>query len=408
MKKILCLVLSVVMALSCFTAVAFAAEEMPDDIAQLVDNGTLAGYEYYGLPLDMLYTSTDELNWAKLDISWNDLSLMRGNMNNYLSRVFEKRFSRTNLYNGKYATKICNFIGHLFFPGYVDKTITFNYDFAQIDEFYEAICLQSGLTQHFTENICPKWNEMRFNYAPLLTDLGANVNGLPVPDRDIKDGKIVAEFIVKSAVNRAITIGPINYIVSILRNFSTKYSRYHKDPVKALFSYKIQAGYITESELDTFKGLFNLIFNDNNPSNTSKLQLLTPPVQRWRLAKDDTEAFLYLMAYLNIVGKFGNNSAVVTSMQNKINSTTTFDSTEKSRMNKMLKMAFFNEYNGVSPFYNNNPNNAAKAFIEELSNENMNNVKPGLQLDFSLFFERILESIAQFFDNIFRRISSLF
>ena len=408
MKKVLCLILSVIMALSCLGVAASAANpyvnftelsamtgDKSDIEALMVEGGTLDGFNYYGLTPDFLYYSTDHLNWGKLNISWSDVALMKGNFNTYLSRVFQERFSRTTLYCGKYATAICNFIGHLFFAHFVDKTITFDDDFAQIDEFYEVICEQSGLTQLFTEKLCPYYPEL--NYSPFLVSFGVNLNDLPAPERDIANGKLVAELLVKSVVNGAISQGPLNYIISVFRNFCEEYSLFLRQPIKALFSDKIAAGYITADELDTFKGLFNLVFNDNNQNDTSKIWFLTPPVTRFALAEDETELFLYLMAYLRIVGMYKTNVSAVTAVQNKVNASTTFDSTEKSRINTMIGIAFKGE----------TPENI-EAFLTELNDENMDEVKNAVWYDFSTFFDRILESIAQFFDRIFSFFDRIF
>ena len=196
---------------------------------------------------------------------------------------------------------------------YTDQNIGFDIPLVEDNEenvnlFYETIAEKSGLKELIQKNWC---NSPRLNYKPLLYTLGVNFEDFPAPERDIYDAKYVSRILLSSIISSVMSFGPVNYLLDVIWAFSRTYAIFLYEPIKALFSVKISSGLIQEDELKTFKGLLNLIFNNNNSADTSKLQFITPPSRRFATSVDTTELFLYVIIYLNLVGKNGNNPTVI-------------------------------------------------------------------------------------------------
>ena len=190
MKKILCVFLSIVMALSVAT-VAFAANEEEDkDLAQtlagkivddnffnafngktldfpedfksntsyynsngtynvnnIIRDGQLSKVEFLGLNLGQVYSKTDVLDWGHLSVSHADMGTLWGEMNSYISSYLIPAYTNEDrLCNARNATAIANVIGHMLVAGYQDKTITFDTSFVNRKVFYQRISDESGLT----------------------------------------------------------------------------------------------------------------------------------------------------------------------------------------------------------------------------------------------------------------------
>lgn len=474
MKKLLCLVLSLVLALSSLGTVALAAGEsggtgdfgfnlsdlvtdkineidfqkalenynfddsvLPKDyygedgqydIEALIQSGTAQDVYMFGLSLDFLYNSTDDLFWATLPSSAdpkctdckkifpkesvpdnkcpdcgktlktenirNDLALAKGNLNLMLLNILKKYADGDKLYSAKNATNICNFIGHLFYENYTDQTITFEVPLVEndADTFYDTICERSGLVDLIRNNWC---NNGALNYKPLLYTFGVKFSELPVPDRDIRDAKIVSRFLLKAIVESVFERGPVNYLLDVVWAFSRTYTLFLYEPVKALFNVKIASGRITEEELFTFKGLLNLIANNNDEKDSSKLQFVTPPIYRFANSKDTVELFLYLMIYLNLVGKHATNPSAVEGIIDKINANTVLGEKEKDRLVKVTNGMFCGNL---------------KDLVPELSNymiENISEASNTIWDNFVKFLKNFIDGFVKIIDRIYKNFKDI-
>lgn len=475
MKKILCVVLSLILVVSSLGTVAFAAGDsgngtgdfgfdlselvtekinevdfqkalenynfdgsaLPEDyygedgqydIEALIQSGTAQDVYMFGLSLDFLYNSTDSLLWATLPSSANpkctdckkdypresvpdnkcpncgktlktenirnDIALAKGNLNMMLLNIIRNHISGNKLYSDTNATRICNFIGHLFFENYVDQTITFEVPVVEDneDDFYDTIGERSGLVSLIQNNWC---NNRALNYKPLLYTFGVSFSQFPVPEKDIYNAKIVTRFLLKAIVTSVLDRGPVNYLLDLIWAFSRTYTMFFYEPIKALFNVKIANGVITEEELSTLKGLLNLISNNNNPNDTTKLQFVTPPVYRFANSKDTTELFLYLMIYLNLVGKHSTNPTAVEGIKNNINASAELSAKEKERLLKVTDGMFCGNL---------------KDLVPELVNymiENLSEAKDTIWQTFVKFIKNFINGFVKIFDRIYQNFQNL-
>lgn len=473
MKKLLCVVLSLILAVSSFGTVALAADGsgvgdfgfdlselvtdkineidfqkaledynfddsvLPEDyygedgqydIEALIQSGTAQNVYMFGLSLDFLYNSTDDLFWATLPSSANpkctnckkefpkesvpdnkcpdcgktlktenirnDMALAKGNLNLMLLKIIKNHAEGNKLYSDKNATRICNFIGHLFYENYTDQTITFDVPVVEDNEdtFYDTICERSGLVDLIQKNWCSNGS---LNYKPLLYTFGVRFSELPAPERDIRNAKIVSRFLLKAIITSVLERGPVNYLLDVVWAFARTYTLFFYEPVKALFSIKIASGVITEEELLTFKGLLNLIANNNDKSNTSKLQFVTPPVYRFANSRDTVELFLYLMIYLNLVGKHSTNPSAVDGIKGKITSNSELDSKEKDRLIKVTDGMFCGNL---------------KDLVPELSNymiENISEANETIWDNFVKFLKNFISGFVKIIDRIYKNFKDI-
>ena len=167
------------------------------------------------------------------------------------------------------------------------------------------------------------------------------------------------------------------------------------EPLKALFNIKIASGRITEEELSTLKGLFNLVANNNDPTNTSKLQFVTPPVYRFANSKDTVELFLYLMIYLNLVGKHASNPTAVSGIKNGINASAVLEQKEKDRLVKVIDGMFCGNLNDLVP---------------ELVNymiENISEAKTTIWETFVKFLKNFINGFVKIIDRIYKNFKDI-
>lgn len=397
------------------------------DMEKLIQSGTADKVYMFGLSLDFMYNSDEKLFWSKLpsgdsfycpacqktykadkvpdrlcpecgaalknETIYNDMALACGNLNLFFKNLLNNHYSGKDLLTAENATKICNIIGHLFFPDYVDQEIGFTIPLAEdnADEFYNAIAEKSGLANLIQLNWCNNYN---LNIKPLLYTLGVNFENFPVLERDIRDGKIVARILLKAIVNAILNQGPVNYLLDVIWAFSRTYSVYLYEPVKEIFKLKIARNMISEEELKTIKGLLNLIFNDNDPSNTEKLQFITPPTRRFAYAESKTELFLYVIIYLNLVGKNGSNPTVVEKMKADINSNTMLTDTEKSRLSTIIGGLFCGQLNEMVPML-------ANVFIDNISD-----IKTSMWQSFVKLIKNFIHNIVAAFDKVYQNLKN--
>lgn len=361
MKKIISFVLAFSMILSCFFCVnVFAAEEggsalddilndvtnmenfensivtgssgfiYPEnadyDVDQMILKGEIEG-EMLGITVDYLYNETGTLYWSSLDVSKDDLALAMGNINTYLRRILKEKYGGFNLfsmrnnsagvpYASQYATDIANFLGHLFYPNFEDVTISFSgTESISSDEFYGAIVEQSGFGDLLQYNWC---NQAYVDFRPLIEVWGLRCEN--VLKSEFYDGFRLGKKLVAAVINKFLSEGPVNALVDIIKIYSRSYNAYLYDATVGLFNLKISAGIVDREELKSLHGLFNLIFNNNNPSDTAKLQFVQMPTNRFRVAKDTTELFLYLLVYFNINAQYKENEKVIEGYKNQVDS----------------------------------------------------------------------------------------
>ena len=464
MKKILCVFLALVMALS-MTTFVFAADSDVDlaevlsgklidddfinafngqtldipanlkesngtyDIDKLIKNGSLSGVQFLGLDIGYLYdTNPLGLDWGKLTVSHTDLGTLWGEMNTYMVSFLKPNYTNTDrMCTGSHATGICNLIGRLLNPNFQTQNINFstsNYsngtrDYVMKKDFYMTISNRSGLTEliskywlrQVTVNGVTSYDR-KINYLPLLI----SVLGVPLYNDDgsstswgdmeyyfdtpSKEYKIPAElggFIIKSVIENAINDGPIQYLLNALQTFIKNYTLVDGDVYKAvcaLLTDKINANYATAEQLKNFGVLFNTLSNNNSRSDRSHLQLVAFPAYRFSKSKDNTEAFLYLMAYLNLVGKHLYNTNVVNGYKSKINSSSEINGTKKKHLNMMIDAMFFGDLTELAKN------------MRDISQDNLNNVGNNWLWNFGDFYARLINAIAAFFDGIFRTIKN--
>lgn len=401
------------------------------DIEKLVTSGTASNVYMFGLSIDFLYNSDEKLLWAKLpacedpycteckksfkadsvpdkkcpdcgkalkiNTIYNDMALACGNLNFCLKKIFNKYYEGNKLYTEENATKICNIIGHLLFTNYTDQNIGFDIPLVEDNEdnvnlFYDTIAEKSGLKELIQRNWC---NVPSLNYKPLLYTLGVNFEDFPAPDRDIYDAKYVSRILLNSIVSSIMKIGPVNYLLDVIWAFSRTYAIFLYEPVKALFNVKISSGLIQEDELKTFKGLLNLIFNDNNDKDTSKLQFVTPPVRRFANSTDTTELFLYVIIYLNLVGKNGNNPTVVSGFKDSINANSMFEDSDKKYLVSIVDGLFCGNLSELVPML-------ANYFVENISD-----LKDSMWQKFVKMIKNLIKNFIGVFDKIYKNFKNI-
>ncbi|MGN1442553.1 MAG: hypothetical protein ACI4XE_01785 [Acutalibacteraceae bacterium] len=420
MKKFIALLLSLVMILSSF-AVSVSAEsgsigdlvgdinfeealknfnadgmELPEDyldenyqydMEALLQSGALDNLNLFGLSVDFLYNSSDELFWATLSVKKNDLAIARGNLNMYLMRVLKNHFGDDKLYTAKNAETLINFIGHLINEDFTDTKVIFNSEPVSESVFYKTVADYSGLDVVIQHNWCDNPN---MNFKPLIYALGVNFNDLL--ERDFKDGQVLAETIVKTVITRNLQTGPVNYILDLVAAMSRTYGMCMVEPLKALLKSKITRGVITEEELSSMRGLLNLLFNNNNPDDTSRLQFITPPTYRFAIAKDQTEVFLYLLIYLNLVGRYKSNPQVVSGYKTAISENTILTDTEKDRISSVIDGVFLGDLSGIV------------AMMSDLTVENIEEGKNDLWTNFVNFLSNMIKNFIGLFDKIYQSL----
>ena len=420
MKKFIALLLSLVMILSSF-AVSASAEtgsigdlvddinfeealkdfnadgmELPEDyldenyqydMEALLQSGALNNMNLFGLTVDFLYNSSEDLFWATLSVQKSDLAIARGNLNMYLMRVLKNHFGGNKLYTAKNAETLINFIGHLINEDFTDTNVVFNSEPVSEAVFYKTVVDFSGLDVVIQHNWCDNPN---MNFKPLMYALGVSLGNLL--ERDFKDGQILAETIVKAVITQNLEVGPVNYLLDLLSAMSRTYGMCMLEPLKALLQSKLTRGVITEEELSTMRGLLNLIFNNNNPDDTSRLQLITPPTYRFAIAKDSTEVFLYLLVYLNLVGRYKSNPQVVSGYKTDISESTILTQTEKERVSAVIDGVFLGDLTGIV------------AMMGDLTVENMEEGKNDLWTKFVTFLSDMIKRFIGLFDKIYQSL----
>lgn len=362
-------------------------EDFQYDMEELLQSGALNNLNLFGLTVDFLYHSSEDLFWTTLTIQKSDLTLAKGNLNMYLLRVLRNHFGDEKLYTAKNAEAIANFIGHQINEDFTDVTVVYNSEPVSEAVFYKTVADFSGLDQVIQHNWC---DQPTVNFKPFLYALGVSLGNLL--ERDFSDGQFLAETLIKSVITKIFKDGPINYLLDVLATFSKTYGISMVEPIKALYKSKLVRGVIYDYELETFRGFLNLIFNNNNPNDTTKLQFMTPPTYRFAIAKDSTEVFLYLLAYLNLDGKYKSNTDVIRNYQAEISANDFLNNTEKERINAVLDGVFLGDLSGIV------------AIMNDLAVENLEEGKTDIKNNFIKFIVDFIKKFLGMFDKIYQSL----
>lgn len=432
MKKFISILLSLLMILSCAAVPAFAAETSasvegcPQDIKEMYFEGRFEDFYSFNMSLDYLYNGMSAINWSlikkpmrdqngnvikdesgnvqfmpqldengdvKKDENGNvmyvmiekmDAALVEANINMYLLRVLRGLYGGEKLFTGKNATAIANFIGNLISNNFPGTKIEFSSEPAGEAEFYKAISDCSGLGFILDSN----WCKSSVNFKPLIRALGVNIDDLL--DRELKNGNLLAEALLKTIVKRVFQQGPVNYVFSVVSALAETYGFAMLEPLKALLAGKLATGVISQDELAEMKGLFNLAFNNNNPADTSKLQFVTVPSYHFGRAEDNADMFIFAMTYLNILGRYRDNRAVINKLRSSVAASSELEQLDKDRIDAIIDGAFFGNTARIDEI------------IDEMDGESISDGTDQAINSVNGFFAKIIKAITDFFDKIYR------
>ncbi len=355
-------------------------EEGDLEVDEMISEGIITG-EMLGISVDFLYNSKADLLWKDVSVSKDDVALASANLNTYLKRVLYDKYGGFNLYTMEnnaasvYATKIANFLGNMFYPDFEEVTIQFKgTETINKDEFYGEIVTKSGFADILQYNWC---NQGRFDFRPMIETWGLSTES--VLNSEYYDGYRLGKKLVAAFINKVLSEGPINAFMEILNIYSKSYMLYLYDATVALFSAKIAAGVISPDELKTLDGLMNLIVNNNNPADTGKLQFVVMPSERFRIAKDTTELFLYFIVYSNINCRYKNNTNVIQTYKESVND---------DKIDMIIDVLLRGDLSSL---------------VFELGNlfqENLENVPNDLLTRIADTFSKFIKWIADYFDNL--------
>lgn len=361
----------------------FVFPEGDMEVDQMIEEGLIEG-EMLGISVDYLYNSSNQLFWSNVSVSKDDVALAMGNLNTYLRRELNDKYGGFNLFTmvdnkaSIYATNIANFLGNLFYPDFTPVTIQFtSSETVTEDEFYGAIVEKSGFGDILQYNWC---NQGRVDFRPLLEIWGLDLDN--VLKSEFKDGYRLGKKLIPAVINKFLSEGPVNALAEIINIYSKSYIVYLYDAMVALFSMKISAGVVDPEELKTMEGLVNLIVNNNNPDDLSKLQFVTMPTKRFRIAEDKTELFLYLLLYANINCRYKNNTEVINSMKG-----------DDERINTMIDVLLKGDLNDFV------------MDLGDLFKENLQEAPNDIFTSLINTIAKYIQKIMNYFDNLFAIIT---
>ncbi|MBR5827529.1 MAG: hypothetical protein IKY78_10680, partial [Clostridia bacterium] len=227
------------------TGFDYSAKEDFYDVDKMIADGKIGG-QMLGMSVEYLYNSSETFYWKDVAISKDDLAIASANINAYLKRIVREKYGDYNLfsmepneygipYASYYATKIANFLGNLFYPDFVDVTITFEgTETVAEDDFYSAIVRQSGFGELLQNNWC---NQGQIDFRPALETWGLlNENVLK---SEYKSGYRLGNKFVAAIINKFISEGPVAAFMNILEVYSKSYETYLYDATVALFNLRI-------------------------------------------------------------------------------------------------------------------------------------------------------------------------
>ena len=176
-----------------------------ENIDELLASGQLDNCSMLGITIDFLYNSTKTLQWGnlyerdsdgniiyygengvevppseggqpKLAITKGDIALAKANLNMYLRRVLSTNYSGDNLFTDEIATLLTNMLGKMFYPNYVEQTVTFpGTQRVTEDEFYKTIVQKSGFGDLLQSNWC---DQPKVDFTPVLVLFGLSLDDI--------------------------------------------------------------------------------------------------------------------------------------------------------------------------------------------------------------------------------------
>ncbi len=455
MKKVISVVLALLMLSSCFSAFTAGALDGSDiadaiyteesinasatalmnlEIKNLPDNFTCDIRELeswtdgddkndvslLGMDLDYLYNGAGSFNWGLLDvyttdamgnkvmkITVDDISTAFTNLNVYLQKLFYNYCGGIDFYNVENAVAIINFIGPMLKSDFVKLNAVsqknlFNNKVPSSNDFFNTVSKLSGLGEIIGYNWIGK--ERNF-YKPVVDILGGAY--VEFYDDYYADGVKLGAKIIEGAFSKIKTVGPIEYILDILKIYCTaSYSITYREPTLALFTLKknLYQEHIPSSKFNTFDGLLKLVFCNCNPvaktgcfgdkKNITHFCPIEFPTSRFASAADNTERTLYLYYYLNLCGAYGDNKDIVNNWKDAIGRSIYLGNTDKTRVKYLLDGFFLGNFdetinNTIVPLYKENISTAPDGIFQRFKNTIMN----------------LLKKVADYFDYL-RRIFS--
>ena len=367
--------------------------------------------------VDFFYNSKAELAWGNQVLDENgasikgDVALTSANINAHLKRILNNKYGGQNLYlknsnpsvkdADDYASAIATFIYNLINPTggeYKKISIVFpGTETVSEDTFYGTIVEKSGLDDVLQYNWC---NQSKINFKPVLYVIGIDFDD--ILDSEYLDGFRLGKKIVRYVIEKFLNAGPINYFLDLAWAYSRAYNASLYEPTMALLNMKIadrlsntDKEAMTVEDLQTLTGLVNLIFNNFDSTDTSKLQFMTLPVRRIGMAKDTTEVFLVLLTYLNLNSRVGNNAQL---LKNKSALTAIFGS-------DTVGAAFYDSVFLAEYKTNDGNPSTIEGFIDSYTamyQDAIDHAPRDIIESVKRTLQKILKFIADYFDNLFK------
>ena len=393
------------------------------NVKNIIKSGAISKVEFLGLNLGQIYRKNVKdafIDWGQMSVSKTNVGTLWGEMNTFIASYLVKKYTRDEkLCTPKNATAIANFIGRLINPNFQDTTINYNTSHVTRKTFCQDVSNASGLT----DAIANGWLTLKtvdgktvyepkkdVNYHPLLI----SALGVPIYNKDGSGGAMelfeyfttpsqeylnpseLGGYIVKSVIENAISEGPIQYLLNVIKRFADGYTVDLYNAVSALLVGKVNAGFVTNNALydDDFDVLLNTLFNDNKANDTSKMQFVPFPTFYFAKANDTTDQFMLLMTYTNLLGKHQKNLSVVSKLKTIIDNNSELSSVDK-RCTKIMVDGMFS--GDLSALANG---------MSEISKENFERVPNTWGWNFKNFFARFWKTIANFMDGIFRTLKN--
>ena len=465
MKKVLSLFLALVMILSSFSVAVFAADssvldnisnsvdfyrtiELPKysdfngyeyangkvlenggDIEALVADGSINDANLFGFSVDLVYNNKDTLMWntiavKKTDENANeyyanqssDFALLKAYINRYLGEKFVEQFGEENsleLYTRENVVILSNFIGNIINPNYCNITTKdISVAYTTDKDFYTAVVTISGLRDAVDSFWCQNYS---VNYIPFLTLLGFDFDDEDMlGESKLRNADRVSRTLVRSIIKRMVQKGPLEYILEVISKGSRLYSTSYCEAVTALLSLQISGGITSAQQLKTVDGVVNLIANKNNVADTSNLQFFTAPTYRFGMTTtttstdevtNTTETFMYLLLYLNLIGKwtertvvtdYASNTTATLPVGNKEIVESLIANTSDSGLKTIYKALFCADFTNIHAFLDEETEKHA----EEVTNpDSIKNI-------FKKFLARILDAIADIFEKLYNSFNN--
>lgn len=396
--------------------------EMPE----LISSGVINNANLFGFTVDELYNKVTGIDWNKiqkasyddagLPVVLNDYSsftLAKAYTNRYLTKLFTDRFGTQgslDLFTLSNFITVTNFIGNLVNPNYVNLTASsVDVPYKSDKDFYTSVVEKSGLREAIANNWC---NSTTLNYKAVLDVLGFDYDDEEMLGASkIYNAERVSRTLVRSVIKRIVQQGPLDYILDVMGKMIPYYSAYAA-PLKALFNSQIVAGKIKETELDSFEGILNLIINDNNPADATKLQLFSLPLNKIKTAVnvdkvDHTNLFMIMLLYFNLVGKWTSGSRQYTYFNGSTTVTKTVAVDNPDAVNRLISNTSDEGLKNIYKAFFKADFAGWLSLLTDESASHMEEVKnPGPAA--TNFLKAYFESVLKFFADIFAKIYNSF